>query len=92
MARKKPSRKQLERTLEEAREVKRQLVEKIAALSTAAFGLVAALAWNSAVQEIFSHIFGEQSTIGARIGYAMIVTAIAVVVTLWIGKIAGQQK
>jgi len=29
--------------------MKREVIEKIAALMTAAFGLVAALAWNSAI-------------------------------------------
>ncbi|MFL6524343.1 MAG: DUF5654 family protein [Nitrososphaera sp.] len=63
-------------------------MEKISALITAAFGLVAALAWNTAIQEIFRIIFGDQSGIGAMIAYAVIVTIIAVVVTIWIGRVA----
>ena len=35
-----------------------EVIEKIAALVTAAFGLVAALAWNGAIQAIFKKVFG----------------------------------
>jgi uncharacterized membrane protein YidH (DUF202 family) len=68
--------------------MQKEVVEKIAALITAAFGLVAALAWNEAIQEIFRLAFGEQSGIWAMIAYAVIVTIIAVVVTIWIGRVA----
>ncbi|HJK65977.1 MAG TPA: DUF5654 family protein, partial [Methanocorpusculum sp.] len=34
------------------------VIDKLSALITAAFGLVAALAWNSAIQEIFKEVFG----------------------------------
>src|SRR6266511_3740546 len=69
-------------------DMQKEVIEKVAALITAAFGLVAALAWNTAIQEIFRLIFGEQSGIWAMIAYAVIVTIIAVVVTIWIGRVA----
>ena len=50
------------------------VIDKLSALITAAFGLVAALAWNSAIQEIFKEVFGEQSSIPAMLGYAVFVT------------------
>ena len=68
--------------------MQKEVIEKVAALITAAFGLVAALAWNTAIQEIFRLIFGEQSGIWAMIAYAVIVTIIAVIVTIWIGRVA----
>ncbi|HUV80785.1 MAG TPA: DUF5654 family protein, partial [Candidatus Bathyarchaeia archaeon] len=34
------------------------MVEKLAALITAAFGLIAALAWNDAIKAIFAAVFG----------------------------------
>lgn len=67
--------------------MKKQVVEKLAALITAAFGLVAALAWNGAIQVIFKEVFGEQSTIVAMITYAVIVTIVAVIATVWVGKL-----
>ena len=68
--------------------MKKEVIEKLAALITEAFGLVAALAWNSAIQEIFRVAFGEQSGVWALISYAVAVTIIAVFATLWIGKVA----
>jgi len=68
------------------------VIEKIAALITAAFGLIAALAWNTAIQEIFTEIFGTQSTIPAMLGYAVFVTVIAVLATIWIGIISSKAK
>ena len=68
--------------------MKKQIIEKIATLTTAAFGLVAALAWNTAIQQIFKNLFGDQSSIAAMVTYALVVTAIAVFVTIWVGKVA----
>ena len=68
--------------------MQKEVIEKVAALITAAFGLVAALAWNTAIQEIFRLIFGDQSGVWAMIFYAVVVTIIAVLVTIWIGRVA----
>lgn len=73
-------------------EIKRESIEKLSALVTAAFGLVAALAWNAAILKIFAIIFGSSSDLIALIMYAVIVTIIAVVVTIYIGRIAGRLK
>ena len=68
--------------------MKSEVIEKLATLITAAFGLVAALAWNNAIQAIFKRVFGEADTIWAMIAYAVIVTVVAVVATVYIGKAA----
>ena len=72
--------------------MKNEVIEKMAALITAAFGLVAALAWNGAIQAIFKQVFGTSEGIGPMLTYAIIVTIIAVVVTIWIGKVAENRK
>ncbi len=72
--------------------MKKDLIEKLTALITAAFGLVAALAWNTAIQAIFTKIFGTASSIPAMITYALAVTIIAVLVTIRIGKFAEKAK
>ncbi len=69
-----------------------EVIDKLAALVTAAFGLVAALAWNSAIQAVFKEIFGDQSSIPAMLGYAVFVTVIAVIFTLWIGLVSNKAK
>ncbi len=43
--------------------LKVEVLEKIAALITVAFGLVAALAWNEAIKAIFKEIFGSDEAI-----------------------------
>lgn len=72
--------------------MKNEIIEKLTALATAAFGLVAALAWNSAIQKLFQSIFGEQSTIAAMFAYAIFVTILAVMITVYIGKAAEKAK
>jgi hypothetical protein len=68
--------------------IKLEIIEKIAALITAAFGLVAALAWNAAIQQWFTDNF-PPGTAGPWL-YAIIITIVAVVITIWIGRIAGK--
>lgn len=69
-----------------------EVIEKISALITAAFGLVAALAWNGAIQELFKIFFGDRSTLAAMLVYAIAVTIIAVAATIWIGRAAAKAK
>ncbi len=66
--------------------MQKEVIDKVAALIIAAFGLVAALAWNEAIQEIFRLIFGDQSGVLAMLFYAIVVTIIAIVITIWIGR------
>jgi ABC-type Mn2+/Zn2+ transport system permease subunit len=70
--------------------MRQDVIRALAALITAAFGLVAALAWNTSIQEIFKVIFGDQSGVVAMIIYAVIVTVLAVIATLAIGRAAAK--
>ncbi len=67
--------------------MKKDVLEKLNALVIAAFGLVAALAWNTAIQEIFKRVFGTASGLMAMIFYAILVTVIAVWVTMRMAKL-----
>ncbi len=72
--------------------MKKVVVEQIAALMTAAFGLIAALAWNNAIQSLFNP--GGPLYFLAAGGvwvYAIIVTIIAVLATIWIGKVSSKK-
>ena len=68
--------------------MKKEIIEKISSLLIAAFGLVAALAWNGAIQAIFKEVFGTAEGVGPMLVYTIVVTIAAVVVTIWITKIA----
>ncbi len=68
--------------------LKQEVLDKIAALVTAAFGLVAALAWNDAIKAIFKEVFGAADAVGPMLIYAIIITIIAVILTLTVARAA----
>ena len=72
--------------------LRKEVLTQIAALITAAFGLVAALAWNGAIQAVFKAIFGTADSIAAQLSYAVIVTIIAVIATIWIARMVSAAK
>ena len=61
-------------------------------LIVAAFGLVAALAWNGAIQTIFRKVYGTSESVGAMLTYAIVVTVIAGIAAVWIGKVESRIK
>lgn len=69
--------------------IKSQVVEKMTILITSAFGLVAALAWNDAIKQAMTDLGLD---VYGPITYAVFVTVLAVVVTVWISKIAERVK
>jgi len=73
--------------------LKQEVINQLAALMTAAFGLVAALAWNDAIKSLFAE--GGALYFLASWGiwaYALFVTVLAVVMTIWIGGLAEKSK
>jgi len=66
----------------------REALKTMITLATTAFGLVAALAWNAAIIELFKKIFGQASGIISLFVYAVVVTILAVLVTSRLGKMA----
>jgi len=58
------------------------------ALASAAFGVVAALAWNSAITALVKQIFGTGAQIVSLFIYAIIVTILAVIVMVQLAKLA----
>lgn len=72
--------------------LRREIVQKISELATAGFGLVAALAWNDAIQSLFKEIFGTQSAIWAKFVYAALVTILVVIVTIKLGNLLNKLK
>ena len=68
------------------------MIEKLATLITAAFGLIAALAWNGEIQSVFKKFFGTSDQIMPMVIYALVVTFIAVILTVWIGRVLDKTK
>ena len=67
----------------------REVVATMISLATAAFGVVAALAWNSAVTAVFAG-WTKGSRLSALFLYALLVTLIGVVVIVLLGRLAAR--
>lgn len=72
--------------------LKLEILEKISTLVSAGLGLVAALAWNSAIQSLFETLFGKQSSLPAMFAYAIFITCIVVWVTVKLGRLTNSLK
>ena len=72
--------------------LKQEIIDKFAALITAAFGLVAALAWNDAIKAVFKEVFGTADAVGPMLIYAVMVTIIAVILTIIVARAAAKAK
>ncbi|MDR2873318.1 MAG: DUF5654 family protein [Methanobrevibacter sp.] len=71
-------------------DIKVQILKTIATLITTAFALTAGLAWNTAIQAIITALFKSDSAIIGLLVYAIIVTMIAVLATVFIGRALGK--
>ncbi|HET7713272.1 MAG TPA: DUF5654 family protein [Patescibacteria group bacterium] len=67
----------------------KEVLKELLSLSSAAFGLVAALAWNEAIQAFVKKYlsFSVESEMISKFLYALIVTILAVIVTVNLTKI-----
>ena len=70
----------------------KEIFDKFAALITAAFGLVAALAWNDAIKAVFKEIFGTADAVLPMLIYAVIVTVLSVILTMTVARAALRAK
>lgn len=69
-----------------------EILEKLSTLMTAGFGLVAALAWNSAIQDLFNLFFPTQGSLIAKFLYALMITIFIVLLTSHLGKVISKLK
>ena len=69
----------------------KELIKQMVTLSTSGFGLVAALAWNEAIQSFVKEYIDQYISVGSgiisRFIYAIIITAFAVFITYQLTKI-----
>jgi uncharacterized membrane protein YjjP (DUF1212 family) len=68
----------------------REVVATMISLASAAFGVVAALAWNTAITKTFSRFSGATAEIRALFIYAVLVTLTGVVVIVVLGRLAAR--
>ncbi|MCT8136920.1 hypothetical protein H1D32_03610 [Anaerobacillus sp. CMMVII] len=70
----------------------RKLLEQVITLFTAAIGVMAALAWNDAVQALFNSLFPQGEGIKERFIFAILITAIAVLITTIFASLLEDEK
>lgn len=77
-----------ELTPKEKRESLRlSILQRTSELMTAALSLVAALAWNDAIQSLFKLVFGEAGSLVAKFVYAVLITVLVVFAVTRLAKI-----
>jgi hypothetical protein len=59
-------------------------------LASASLGLVAALAWNEAIQATIKVVFGTEDSLAGLYTYAVLATILAVVVLVMLGRLAAR--
>jgi hypothetical protein len=72
-------------------EVKPSYLGTMIALATAAFGLIAALAWNKFITDLIGLFLKPGSGVWAELIYAIIITIIAVIVIQNLAKLAERE-
>jgi hypothetical protein len=65
-------------------------LQTMISLASAAFGVVAALAWNGAITALVKQIFGTGGQIVSLFIYAILITIVAVIVMVNLGRLAEQ--
>lgn len=70
--------------------VAKTVIKTIITLVTTAFGLVAGLAWNDAIQKLIESVMGAGDALSGLFIYAIVVTIIAVVVTILLARVAAK--
>lgn len=73
-----------------ASEISKMIMETMLTLITTAFAFVAGLAWNEAIQKLIEEFYSAGGAVTGLLIYAVIVTIVAVVVTVLLARIAGK--
>ena len=93
MAKRKQTKKSDEPTAAEKKSFRRELIEQMLSLSTAGFGLVAALAWNEAIKgfvEQYIQPYFPDTAIYYKFFYAIIITLLAVLITYQLSQLSAK--
>ena len=70
-----------------------EILDKFAQLITTALGLVAALAWNTAIQNLFNRLFGEAgAALVGQFVYALLITLVVIFATIAVSRAAERAK
>jgi len=79
-------------SIKEIKKAQRAIQDKILTLILAGFGLVAALAWNDAIQTLFSVLFPRSDGAVGKFVYAIIITVLVVIITLQLKRLSEEKE
>lgn len=81
------------RIIREGEDIRKEIQQKTLSYILAAFGFIAALAWNDAIKGLIEYFFPlEQNTVLIKCLYAFLITLIVVVVSTYITKLFGDNN
>jgi hypothetical protein len=85
---------EMEKFLEkyELHRLRSDFVARVITLIIASLGLIAALAWDTALKHLFEDLFGATGTLAEELSYAVVITVIAVIISVSLGKLFGKPK
>jgi len=70
-----------------------EVLDRFSQLITTALGLVAALAWNTAIQNLFDRIFGKAgAALAGQFLYAVLITLLVIFATIAVSRAAERAK
>ncbi len=82
----------INKTKETVKETNKAVLSQSLGFISSAFVLVAALAWNEAIKDLINRYFKADSGIISHFIYAIIVTIIAVAITMKLNSLAEKYK
>ena len=82
-----------EKIKSESTKISREVREKTLGFILTAFGLVAGLAWNEAIQSLIKSFFAvDKDSIWVKFIYAIVMTLVAVVVAIYLTRLFGKDE
>ncbi len=79
------------KVVEKSARFTKEVVATMISLASAAFGVVAALAWNTAITSaVARYLHGDKARISVLFLYAVVITLIGVVVIVMLGRLAAR--
>jgi len=83
----------LKKIKEKGQVLKQEVNKKIVAYIMAGFGFVAGLAWNEAIKAFIEYFFPmDKSTLWAKFIYAVVLTLVLVVISIYLAKILEKRE
>jgi len=76
-----------------SKEIKKEIQQRISTYILAAFGLVAAFAWNDAIKSLIEYFFPlNKNTVLVKFTYAILITFVVVIVSVYLTKLLSDKN